>query len=50
MATKSERIKEYKLYINRLIKVLESKPTRNVKKAVLKEIGKVQDKIKELKK
>jgi hypothetical protein len=50
MATKLDKIKEYKLYINRLIKVLESKPTRQVKKGVLKEIGRVQDKIKELKK
>jgi hypothetical protein len=50
MATKGEKIREYKLYINRLIKVLESKPTRQVKKSVIKEIGRVKDKIKELQK
>jgi hypothetical protein len=50
VATKSEKIKEYKLYINRLIKVLESKPTRQVKKGVIAEIGRVKNKIEELKK
>lgn len=50
MATKKEKIKEYKLYISRLIKVLESMPSRQVKKQVLKEIGRVQEKIKELNK
>jgi hypothetical protein len=49
MATKVEKIKQYNLYINRLIKVLQSKPTRQVKKAVLKEIGLVKDKLKQLK-
>lgn len=49
MATKAEKIKELNLYKNRLIKVLQSKPTKQVKKSVLKEIGRVQDKIKQIK-
>jgi hypothetical protein len=49
VSTKAEKIKQYNLYINRLIKVLESKPSKRVKNAVLKEIGSVQDKIKQLK-
>jgi hypothetical protein len=50
MATKGEKIREYNLYLNRLIKVLESKPTRQVKNSVLKEIKRVQNIIKDLKK